>query len=341
MVSRRDMSLAITDLRTWYFESMDEGYLDFEPVAPKFANIHPVSDEGKWSTKGGFWKGTSGVGMAELLDLDDYGKPQKDTPVDGYPVYARIKQKAISIFIPYEVERDFWRTKNFLKNYVKENGNNAVETTKEKLIMEAFNKAGFTSGDALFDSSSTDLNLTTYTSPKLSYDGVAPINRSGTNRSAKAHSTTYYNGLNSSKATPDFELAKDLYILLTSTNAYKENGVPFQNDKDVNILCNPSRALDWERIIYTKNMPGNANNDLNPVHNKIKSVYASPFFTTSSNQGTIMARQGLPWEVWFGEPRFDFFELHDPLKYGCTIYLDYAICQRNFRFMVGDQIATS
>ncbi len=331
MVVRHDLLQGIkADMHTWFYESAEKMYKKLDRIYDKVVEVLPVSE-----IKGGYWKGTSAIGAKELEDRVTYGKLYEDKPTEGFQVYAVIKDKALKVKCPRELKRDWHRTSDWLRDYVKQNWPQAVEITKEKIVANLFNYGGYTAGHAVFNNDDSDLDLTTYTNPNLCYDGKPMFNLAGNVRTAKSGST-YYNALALTGVT--YANAVTMYNLLTSTNAYMENGQPFDNSQDTVVLCHPSLKLDWEIINNSTLNPDNANNPSNPLKGAFK-IYSNPYLTSSTF--SCMISQGKGVRFWTSEPKFDFWEENDPPTYWASVILDYAICIWNFRPLVGNNAPTS
>ncbi|MFA6358584.1 MAG: hypothetical protein WCY09_08015 [Candidatus Omnitrophota bacterium] len=333
MTVRLDLINGIkADMHSWFWEAADPVYKKLNKFYPDMAEVNSIKD-----IKGGYWKGTSAIGATELESRDDYGVTHEDRPVEGYPVYARIKQKSLKVKVPREFDRDWHRTKEFLRDYVKKSWPLALEVTKEKIVAAIYNKGGFTSGDSeTFNQNSADLGLTTYTSPNLGYDGKPFFALTSNNHTAKSGST-YYNALALSGVT--FANAKTMHTLLTATNAYMENGQPFDNSQDLVITCAPALALDWEAVNNSTLNPDNAENAVNTLKGAFKKIISNPYITTATQ--SVMHRRAMGVKVWFGEPKFSFWEENDPPSKWARIDLDYAICVQNFRTHIGNNCPTS
>ena len=91
--------------------------------------------------------------------------------------------------------------------------------TKETFAANFFNKGGLTSGASIFNNTIT--GIVTDPSGDLVYDGKPFFNLTGNQRSAKAHATTYYNGIASALDSSNLQT---LYTLMTSTNNRDEKG---------------------------------------------------------------------------------------------------------------------
>lgn len=325
------------DMHTWYWEGAESFYKGYQKMYPDLAEIRSLKE-----IKGAYHKTTSAVGAQELDDLDDYGVAKIDLPQEGYPVYALKKAKAKVIDVPRIISRDWWRTADFIKTYMKENGAKMVETTKEKIVADLFRYSGVLLGASAFNNDSTDANLTTgYTN--FIYDGKPWIALSGNNHTAK-NAATYYNGIaittNSASGQANgvnFTNALTMWNLLTSTNANMENGAPFDNSQDVSIVCSKAAKPDWDVVNNSTLNPDNAENATNPLAGTFKKIIGSPYFKAST-QSVMFRKQGVV--VWFGEPQFEFWETKNPNVFHGQIILDYARMVKNFRLAVGNNCPT-
>lgn len=326
------------DMHTWYWEGGEGFYKTYQKQYTDLAVIKSLKE-----IKGAYTKTTSAVGGSELLDLDDYGQAQKDRPQEGYSVYGLIKTKAILIDVPMIVSRQWHRTADFIKTYMKENGAKMVETTKEKIVANMFNYGGYTSGQAIFNNDSADANLTTgYTN--FIYDGKPWFALSGNNHTAK-NASTYYNAIADTTESPTGQSngvilsnAISMWNLLTSTNAKMENGAAFDNSQNVCVVCALPSSMDWDIINNSTLTPNNANNATNPLKNRIKKIIGSPWITTAA-QSVMFRKDGLI--VHFAEPRFEFWETKNPNIFHGQILLDYAVYVKNFRLAVANNAPAS
>lgn len=332
MTVRLDLKNGIlADMHTWFWEASDKVYKKLEKFYPSMADVANTSE-----IKGGFWKGTSAIGATELEDRDNYGLTAEDRPIEGYPVYATIKQKALKVKVPKEVSRDWHRTRDFLKEYVQKNWPLAIEVTKEKLAAKFYNTGGVTAGDKIFINDDADLNLTTYTTNDLIYDGIPWFARTGANHTAK-DDQTYFNAGALSGVT--FANAKTMYNYLTDTNAYMENGQAFDNSQDLMITCAKALQLDWEAINNSTLNPDNAQNEANTLKGAFKKILGNPYLTTATM--SVMHRESMGLKLWFSEPKFSFWEENDPPQLWASVQLDYAGAVQNWRTHYANNAPTS
>lgn len=320
------------EMHDWYWESEEKAYKDIKPIYPRITEVHGLDE-----IKGGYWKSTSALGATRLEDRTAQGKYQEDNSVEGFTVYATIKDKALTKECPRELKRDWHRTADWLKDYINKNMPAAVSTTKDEIATDLYNYGGYTSGDDVFDNDDTQLNLTTYTTSNLGYDGLPMINRSDNLRTAKSGST-FYNGV--ALANISYANALTMYKLYIDTNAYKENAHPFDNSGNIIIMCKGSNVPDWQIVNESTLNPDNANNPKNPLKGVFKDVIANPYLTTANF--SCMLRDKNPGIKYFvGDPYFNFWEENNPEAYWASVIIDYAIGFTNFRFMIANNAPKS
>lgn len=331
-IIRSDMAEGMkADMHTWFWEATDKIYKKLQRYYDKMAEVLPVSE-----IKGGYWKGTSAIGVTELQDRINYGKLYEDKPQEGYIVYGTIKQKNIAIQVPREMERDWHRTKDWMKDYINKNWPQAVEVSKEKIVANLYNYGGYTSGHTVFNNDDATIPVSTYTSPDLCYDGKPFFDLAGNERTAKNNST-YYNAVALSGVT--FANAKAMYILLTSTNNKMENGNPFDNSQDLIVVTHTANKLDWDVVNNSTLNPDVATNPTNPLKGAFKEIIANPYLLTPGF--SCIQRKGMGIKFWVSDAKFNFWEENNPPGLWGSVIFDYAICVQNFRPFVGNNAPVS
>lgn len=319
------------EMSSWYWERKDEIYSKLPKDYLDLVNLVP-----KEKFVGGYMKHTSAVGSLELQDLVDGGEIYEDRPTEGYPVYGTLKQKALSIKVPRTLDRDWFRTKDFLRDVVKNNWTEQLEVTKEKLVMNMYNYGGYIAGNAIYNNDDSGISLSTYTSPNLCYDGKPMFTRLGNERSAKS-GTTYYNAVTVNGVTK--ENAQTMKNLLVSTNAKMENDQAFDNSRNLIVLCHKSLEDDWKIINNSTLNPDNAANAYNPLKGTFDKIIGNPYITTSTFSAIISGGKGI--KAYFSEPYFNFWETQKKPELWASIIMDYAIWVANWRPFVSNNAPTS
>lgn len=333
MTVRLDQLAGIkADMHEWFWEADDDFYTKNSLV---YRDIAEVGDIGK--IKGGYWQTTSNIGAAVLEDRDSGGQYSEDMPTQGFTVYALIKDKALKIHIPREMQRDWWRTEDWLKDYVKKNWPMAVEETKDDLVIRVYDKGGLTAGDTIFDNDSAEIDLETYTTADLIYDGAPFLTRTGGTNHVNKVGTSYFNAL-ASGAGPTAAQAEAMYNRLTVTIAKKENDRPFNNKNGIKVFSHADNDLAWDKVINSTLYPDNGENAKNALASRLTKVVSTNKLATS-NFSCLTRGKGV--KAWFNEPKFNFFVKDDPEEYWATVVMDYAICVQNYRDTVSDNAPAS
>lgn len=332
MVVRLDQVNGIkADMHTWFWEAAAPEYKKLSPIYRQLGDVKDTKE-----IKGGFWKGTSAVGATSLEKTVPGQQYHEDRPIQGFEVFGTIKKVTLKVQVEEEFMRDWWRTSDFIRDYVKKNWPEAVENSKEELVAEMYNDGGKTAGADIFDNDEARIPVTTYSTSNLCYDGKAWFVLSGDDRTAK-NGSTYFNGYSYSDV--DYTTAAAMWKRLVASNNKKENGNPFRNSDDVIVVTYPGLGLDWDAALNSTLYPDDANNKLNPMKGKIKQVIENEKFTTSNF--SCMQRRGLGLKIWFSTPKFNFWIKNDPETYWASVVMYYALAVQNFRMVVGNNAATA
>ncbi|MBA3052756.1 MAG: hypothetical protein FP827_06695, partial [Candidatus Omnitrophica bacterium] len=216
------------DMHEWYWEAADPFYKSYSPIYPKFMTVKPLSE-----IKGSFAQMTSAIAIDKLPQKEEGGSIQEYQASEGFTVYIAKKRFYGKSPVTFELDADFPRVKNFIRDYIKSNMPAAIENTKESLATDLFNYGGVILGHDVYDNA-TKNNTPSY--GKLAYDAVCAINLSDNLRTAK-NGSTYYNGLALALTGANgFDNLKTAHTLFTSTNAKQENGAPFDNSQNKKIM---------------------------------------------------------------------------------------------------------
>lgn len=317
---RNDFSKGIVaDMYKWGYEAMADGMQAADPVFSKIATEVPWS-----SIPGAYFQGTSASGASELIERTEGEQVTIDSPSEDWTIYAAKKNRAIMIQIPYELQRDWTKSRDFVRDYIKNNIPEAVNTTKEQIVSRLLNKGGLTGGDSIFANAGGV--CPTYTTDGLLYDGKPLFNISAATRTAK-NGTTYYNAVSTSTFSATNLLT--LHTLFTSTNAYRENGVPFNNSID-KILCVPSAlAPSARQVLNASLLAGGSQNDANPLVNEYELV-VNPFLTDTTSY-YILRKPGI--KVSFNELEYDFWKESRTKTLCASVSLDYVVWVQNWRLL--------
>jgi hypothetical protein len=329
MSTRSDFikGLTVKSLK-WYWEAADKVYKTIDPIYKKIADVRPMSE-----MKGAFWPTTSALGITQLYERNENETIQSVAAVEGYPIY--IKKRSFDVMTPvsFELNRDMDHVTEFMRDLIKSSIPQAVVTTKEKLLASIINNGGITTGHASFNNDIPSLLTTGYTN--YVYDGVCLFALAGNERTAK-NGSTYSNALASLLT---FDNLSTAHNLLTGTNAKMENGEPFDNTQNKLLVVPTALQLTADRLINSTLIPGNNNNDTNPLSGAYD-VVVNPYMTTATSW--MLCRKGAGIVMFVeDDPVIDYWEVKETKQLRASIHIDLAIGIVNWRPIVGSNFATS
>lgn len=314
------------DMHEWFWEAADPFYKSHKKLYPKFMTVKPLSD-----IKGAFAQITSAIGINRLPEKKENAAITEFNPSEGFTVYLAKKRFYGKSPVSFELNEDFPRIREFLRDYIKSNMPQAIENTKEWLATDLFNYGGYTSGADIFNNATLN-NTPSYGS--LAYDAKPMITLSGNNRTAK-NGSTYYNGLALALSMDNLKTA---HTLFTATNAKMENGEPFDNSQDKILMVPQALELTSDQLINSTLIPGNNNNDKNPLKGAYE-IIVNPRMSTATSWA-LVRKEGLVMYV-SDDPDFDFYEDKETKTLKATFGFTVALGVKNFRTVVGSNFPTS
>lgn len=314
------------DMHEWFWEAADPFYKKHKPIYPKFMTVKPLSD-----IKGAFAQTTSAIGVNRLAEKKENAAIAEYNASEGFTVYLAKKRFYGKSPVSFELNEDFVKLKAFVRDYIKSNMPEAIENTKEWLATDLFNYGGFLAGADIFDNATRN-NTPSYGS--LAYDAKPMIALSGNNRTAK-NGNTYYNGLALALTMDNLKTA---HTLFTATNAKKENGEPFDNSQDKKLIVPQALELTADQLINSTLIPGNNNNDKNPLKGAYE-IIVNPRLTTATSWA-LTRQEGLVMYT-SQNPDFDFYEDKETKTLKATFGFTVALGVKNFRTVVGSNFPTS
>lgn len=286
---------------------------------------------------GELYRTTSVIGMDELEDLEENGDAKERSITEGYSIQIKKRRKANIIPITAETARDWWRSKNWLKEFIEANYPVCIRTVLADFI-RLIDRGGLTAGHELFNNSTKN---STDSSGDLGYDGKPMIALSGNNHVAK-DGNTYYNGVATELTGADgLTNFLDAHILLTSTNAKTEAGVPFElQGKKLFFLGNTQQAAYADMITNSQLNASTSTNAKTPKTFQSRYEILETTRFTNSNQWAIgVCKFGLVYKIF--EPIIDYWTAPKSQKQYALIAQDYMIGCKNFRTIVGSNFSTS
>ena len=323
--TRQDLVKAyVDDAYGWAMEAYDE-------EATIFDQLFDVEN-----SEGAYEQYTTAIGPNRLTETAEAAQIDRTTATEGFTVYCANKKFAIELPISNEAIDDNRKIENFLRAWAKDLGE-AARTTKEEVHANLFNKGGFTAGHSVFNNDIAGGVLTTYTDPKLCYDGKPFLNITGNARTAK-HGGTYFNGqlVLTLDSTALQTATKRVYV----TNAYNEAGrkisiVP-------NIILVQLHSDNW----WTAKRIVESSGDTSATHSGVANLYKNfrvigwPYLTDSDAWFVGKALKGLkslarmPLAIdYYEEKRVDSQVVRARVRFGCAV--------TNFRYWFGANFSQS
>ena len=320
----------IPDMHEWYWEAADPFYKSYSPLYPKYFTIKPISE-----IKGAFKQMTSALAVDKLPEKKENAAIAEYHATEGWTLYIAKKRFYGKSPVSFELNEDFPRISNFIRDYIKSNMPAAIEETKENLAADIFNDGAKTAGADVFDNATLG-HAIDY--GKVCYDSKPFFNLSTNTRTAK-NGSTYYNLLDLAlSGASGYDNLKTAHILFTATNAKKENGQPFDNSQGKMLMVPQALELDADVHINSTLIPGSNDNDRNPLKGAYK-ILVNPRLKTSTSWA-LLRKEGLIFYV-SDTPDFDFFEDKETKTFKATFGITCGIGVKNWRTAVGSKFPTS
>jgi hypothetical protein len=316
------------DMHKWYWEAAEPFYKQYAPVYSQIANVKSLSE-----IEGAYYQTTSAIGIEKLHKRGENAPVVKVKLGEGHTIYVAIRSFDVMLETSFELNRDFVKIQNFLKNAIKANMPLAVEETKEQLLASVFNDGGLTAGADVFDNSVPEVNLNP-SYGDLCYDG-APFFNLSDNLRENLVGDEFHNGI----ALPfSSDNLKTAHTRLTATNAKREIGTPFNNTQDLVLVVPTALSLDADEVLNSKLIAGNNNNNKNSLRGRYTPI-ENPWLTKATQWQ--IGRRGFGIEMFLPDgPDFDFWEDKDIKKFKASAHIDLAIGVTNWRGWVGSNFDT-
>lgn len=305
------------------YMSIDEGYLEKPTVYDRI--FRSVKSNSAYEQ------------MLNTLELGDLVEREIGDDI----VFEKIKQgrekvvKARSFSKGFEIPKEMVddypdQGVNFVAEKAKDWGN-IVRRHKEKTAASLFNKGGYTSGDPIFNNSTTGVR--TDPSGDLIYDNKPFFNLSGNLRSS-LNGGTYSNATALTFSGNNLKTQLDLM----TTNAKNEMDEIVDIEPDVLLI--PTQ-LRWQadQEINSTLLPGGGNNDINPLKGIVE-VLPWRYLTNPTAWYLGALGKGLLW-VERQEPEIEIFRNNINKNYGCTIDLRYGLVVTDWRYWSASNSPTS
>lgn len=312
------------DMYAYYLERYDT----FSPVYKQIFDVR--------TSKAAFEKTTTAIGMGRLTRRPEGQAIPFSSPLEGYTVLISARTYSDGLKLSMEFEEDTPKEK--LADAIRDIARTWADTviaTKEEIAAQIFNYGGLTAGHEIFNNSvAGEVDPT----GNLCYDGKPFFNLSGNNRPAKAHSTTYYNGLSLALTADNLQTA---YNLMTATNNRNERGEIISIYPDV-LLIPPQLKFTAKSILESDLLITGANSTM-PNRNVVAGLVTPiewQYLTDPDAWFLGVKKKGI---VFYErrEPVVDFYQDEETRAYMATVDLRFGVGVENWRYWVGSNFATS
>ena len=316
------------DAHKWSYESQDARYKKYG--APLFKSMSEVAPIDK--IEGEFYQETTAMGLNDIPERTEQSGIVTGTFTEGFSPVIAVRNRAVDMEMTHEVKRDFTKATNFLEKSIKENIPELYDIVINKIVTEMFNKGSVVGGNSIYNQSTRNH---AYTPGNLPYDSAEFLSISGTNTiHTNKSGSTYSNGL--AALVLNAENLDTADILLTATNAKREDDQPFDNTTGLKCMVSPTYKSKAIRTIRSDFSPDDANSGgINPMGEKYSGyeIIVNPYLTTATSWA--IGRAGFGIKLWIGKLKYNFYLDPKTLDYGCTVNFDYACGPTNYRFAVG------
>lgn len=266
------------------------------------------------------------------LTLVGVGRPQKyhdgeevraQTVGEGWEMQLGAPQFADKIVIPYSIfegndpgQAVLRQLRSTLPGYAR-----SASTEKDRLIAGMFQKGTLAAGSQeYFDNSYPGAPQT---SPKFIYDGKPWFAASGNGHPLKYGTATPYNLIASSALTA--ANLDEVYKTMSTTNAVDERGIEITVTPRV-LMVGPGLRTTAMQLLESQNLPGSANNDINPNRGLLRMVVnryltddTDAWWMLGDDAGLDVVDSGLPEVVTYDEPGRRCWVVQAHYRFGAAV----------------------
>lgn len=312
------------DMYKYFLESYDK----YDPVYPKIFEVV--------TSNAGYEIETSAIGMGKLSEREEGASIVYSNPLEGFQVVTKMRTYSDGFSLSMEFVEDTPPEKiaNAMQGFASKWAE-GVTDTKEAFAASFFNNGGLTAGHKVFNNNIT--GVVSDPTGDLCYDGKPFFNLTGNARSAKAHSTTYYNGIASALDSSNLQT---LYNLMTVTNNRDEKGDIIRIMP--NILLHPgSLRFTVKSVLESDAIVGGSSASLNKnVVQGLLQPIEWAYLTDTDAWFLGVARKGLKFYERKA-PVIDFYQNEETRAWHATIDTRFGASVNNWRYWAGSNFATS
>ena len=325
----------------WIGAGENKEYQEYKPLYTEICQEKSLKDMNQ-SYGGAYDKVTSNITDVEYVRKKEKQPVEYKSMAEGYPVYASVKAYEFGLQFSLEVTKQLPKMREDLLSVIRKSVPMAYKLAKERFFWNQFNYGGYTAGQELFNQDLPNGVLTTGYGDKL-YDSVNWFNLVGAKRPEyKGGANTKYNAL-TLPFSPDN--IKKLFNLLTDTNGFREDGIEFDNSRDVYLVVPRGLGVDAKSWMKTVQEAASQNNTKNWMQENIAGVISVPYLTGNAVAANIpyyLVRKNCGMDFYAGDaPTFETnidFD-HDIIKVKSRIEIAERIT--NWRFAAASNAPTS
>ncbi len=268
-------------------------------------------------------RGLTMVGVGEPTPYFDGQEVAKQTIGEGYAFQLNAQQYADELVIPdavLEAANAQQRVQTLTQLFIQRYSANA-SVIKDRKIAGMLQKGTIAAGSATFFDNSypaaPDANA------GFIYDGKPWFAASGNNHPLKASATTLFNLIASNPlTTTNFDTA---YTAMTATNAVDERNQPIAI-LPTKMIVGPAMRSTAMSFLESQNLPGSANNDINPnkglvrlVVNRYLTDDSDAWWLASDTAGLIVCDSGAPILTTYRDESRKCTVLQAAFRFGATV----------------------
>lgn len=312
---------------------MFQAYDSVERVYPQFCEVQDCPVDG--SLYGD--KGSVMTGLGELRRRRDGEEAQADTFETAYTWFMAIHPYARKLSLPRRMlaAADASGQVMGIVNKLSMEWGERSATLKDQIVADVFQKGTLSAGDAdVFDNSFPN-NPANYR--KFIYDGKPFFAASGNGHPLVGSTTTLINLTVSNPLTVDN--IQTTVTTMRTTNAVNDRAEKVTISPNV-IMVPPGLKYTLAKILNSVQLPGTAQNDINPIAGEFSPVI-NRYLTDDSDawwmgqrgRGVLVRDSGVPkFKIYFDEPN-DCMVVEPSTYFGVTV--------TDFRYWYANNKATS
>ena len=287
---------------------------------------------------GAYTSETSSSGMSDLFEKGEGEPIQAATPMEGFPVYGRIRTFAQKLSWSFELYNDIQVADLFMRAVA--SWADALARTKDRYFARFFNNGALLTGDSVFNA--TIPGVVQDPSGNLCYDMrpmFTDVSRPRLNRAGMP----YYNHIISNDLSA--ESLQAAYVQMTTVNNRDEKGDEIILEPDILLVPKALEFKAEELLRYAQQHPNTADFLLNTTKvnaalaNRLR-VVAWPRLTDDDAWFLVSSKRGLV-NLTRGTEQIDFWIDNETKNWCASIVARWGGYCRNWRYQFGSNCRTA